>query len=185
MSKVSKSALLGALLLASCAASSTHHTAPGCCESADLSASEELSALLASRDFRELPYERMASGHALVHVSINGSTPRRFVCDTGSGATLIFPSLAAELGLNPESSGHRAGGIGGEGMEMSSVAIDSLTIQGVEFNDELISVLDLSHLNQQFEAVGEMPIEGIIGAPWMAKHEVVLNTPANTMFARP
>ncbi len=183
MFKATRSALLGGLLLAAC--QGTHHTAHGQGEPTDLGVSEELSALLTSRDFRELPYERMASGHALVHVSINGSTPRRFVCDTGSGATLIFPSLAAELGLTPKSMGHRAGGIGGEGMEMSSVAIESLTIQGVEFNDKRISVLDLSHLNQQFEAVGEQPIEGIIGAPWMAKHEVVLNTPADTMFAKP
>ena len=132
-----------------------------------------------------IEFDRMDTGHALLQVSINGSDPRRFICDSGSGATLVFPSLAEELGLVPKSNGRRAGGIGGKSMELKTVNIESLAISGVEFSDRQISVLDLSHLNRQFTAVGEEPIEGIIGAPWLIEHEVVLDEPANTMFAKP
>ena len=184
MTRAPLAILLTCLLTTACARSSVTGGLSVAAQP-EITSSEELEALLLSRDFEKIALERMATGHSLVHVSINGSTPRRFVCDTGSGATLVFPALAEELGLLPESTGHSAGGIGGQGMELLNIEIDSLAVGGVRFSDRELLVLDLSHLNQQFEAAGEDPIEGIIGAPWLTAHEVVLDIPANALFARP
>lgn len=177
--------LLACLLNSSCQTAGTGGELADAQILAELNSSEAIERVLLSRGFEKVEFDRMATGHALLLVRINGSDPQRFICDSGSGASIMFPALAEELGLTATSNGSRAGGIGGQGMELKTVGIESLSIGGVEFSDRTFSVLDLSHLNRQFSAAGEAPIQGIIGAPWLSSHEVVIDEAANTLFARP
>ena len=146
--------------------------------------SEALEELLVGQGFHRVELSRMSTSHFLLHVSINGSEPRRFVCDTGAGVSTLFPSYAAELGLEPIDTGETASGVGGGGLAISRVAIDSLQIGDATFSDRELALIDLSYLNQQFVAAGEEPVAGIIGAPWLIEHEAVIDIPAGALYAK-
>src|SRR5690242_13427612 len=53
---------------------------------------------------------RLTNGHQIiVAVSVNHSAPYNFLLDTGTEVTMVDPSVAAELHLNPQSSTAVAG----------------------------------------------------------------------------
>lgn len=131
--------------------------------------------VLASRGYVTVPLERMTTSHLVVMVRINHSNPMRFVLDTGAGVNVVFPTLIEQLGLTPTDTGDTAGGVGGSGFAMQSVGISSLTLGEHEFQDKSIMVMDFSHLNDQFSAVGEDPVHGIIGSPWLIEHKGVID----------
>ncbi|MEM7243937.1 MAG: retropepsin-like aspartic protease [Acidobacteriota bacterium] len=147
--------------------------------------SDGLQRFARAHGYQAIELERMATGHLLLEVSINDDTPRRFVCDTGSNATVVFPALAKELGLASQALETTAGGLGGAEMELRLTVADSMTISGVRFEEPELLVLDLSSINMQFESVGERPIEGILGADWLDLHEAVIHLPSNRLFVRP
>lgn len=183
-SAVFKSLLLLVLTanLASCASPPT--SAPSPVPASPL-VDETLGELLKRQGYRALELGRMSTGHLLLEVSINGETPERFICDTGAGGTFVLPELAERLGLIEERSRETGGGVGGGGMEIRSTTVERVVIGEVEFSDREFLVMDFSHVNQQFEAVGEARVEGIIGADWLDRHQAVLDLGSRRLYVRP
>lgn len=142
----------------------------------------KLGDLLAVRGYEPLEFSRMTTGHLILAVELDGSGPRRFVCDTGASGTFIVPEVAKELGLAVEDSSETGGGLGGGGMQIQSTEVDRLVVDGVEFSDRSVLIIDLSHINQQFSAVGEQPIDGIIGADWLDRNRAILDFKTDTLY---
>ncbi|SHH31237.1 retropepsin-like aspartic protease [Ferrimonas marina] len=148
-------------------------------------AADALGEQLEEMGYAVAPLTRMRSGHLVAEVKINGSEPMRFVCDSGSGATLITPQTSQRLQLQSEDTGSTAAGVGGQGLQVDSAEISSFQIGGKALPMEVILVVDISHVNAQFVVAGEQPIEGIIGSDWMKAHQVLLDVAHGRMFFKP
>ncbi len=80
-------------------------------------------------------------GRVMTHVMINGKGPFRFVIDTGASRSTLAPHLARALGLT-HSKGRNVmlNGVTGAA-EVPTVAIDSLEIGALKFQDQHLPVI--------------------------------------------
>ena len=65
-----------------------------------------------------LPFD-FSSGELVVSASINGGPPRRFIIDSGAGMSVLLPSVAKELKLEPK--GELNAGAGPHGIHLAIV----------------------------------------------------------------
>src|SRR5262249_43842777 len=77
----------------------------------------------------------------LMRVSVNGSTPLRFIFDSGASASAISSKRASELGLKTK--GKFQGDATGGKIEASSVEGVELTVQGAKVSNQTIAVIPL------------------------------------------
>lgn len=97
------------------------------------------------------------NNHIYVEAKLNGRGPFLVLCDTG-GANVITPTIADQLGLEPEGA-FEARGAGDESEKVSMVKVDSLTIGDVTIRDQLFIVFPL----ESFSAIEGVPQSGLIG----------------------
>ncbi len=130
----------------------------------------------------EIPLERAITGHLFVNVWVDDRHELRMVCDSGSGGTLVLPAAAKRLSSEQEETDVMAGGVGGGNLSVSSIVVDKLKIGSFEERDVPLLVVDVSHVNQQFESVGVEAIDGIIGSDWMAEKHALIDIAGSRMF---
>jgi hypothetical protein len=97
------------------------------------------------------------NNHIYVEIELNGRGPYLVLCDTG-GANVITPTIADQLGLEPEGA-FEARGAGDDSEKVSMVKVDSLTIGDVTIRDQLFIVFPL----ESFSAIEGVPQSGLIG----------------------
>lgn len=113
--------------------------------------------------------------YARVHV---GTRDYNFLVDTGAQGIVLDSHVAAEQGLRPQ--GHlevagiaRTGGLG-------IAKLDAIQIGGATLAVRTVSILDLRGTTGRFNA------DGVLGYPFFASAEVMIDPIANTMtFAKP
>jgi len=120
-----------------------------------------------------LPLERSPLG--LLHVSgtINGS-PITLLIDTGANVSLLDAAWVAGQGLAGERT--ESGTIGCvtvNGIDM--IDVDCLELGAIRMEGIRLAVVDLSHVNRQFEQSGSPTIGGILGADVLAERSAVID----------
>ncbi len=100
---------------------------------------------------------KLLNNHIYVDIKLNGRGPYRVICDTG-GANIITPTLAAELGLEPEGT-LQGRGAGEASEDVGLVTIDSLTVGDVTLAGQLFMVFPL----EPFSNVEGVDQYGLIG----------------------
>jgi PDZ domain/Aspartyl protease len=103
-----------------------------------------------------VPFQ-LLNNHIYVDVKLNGKGPFRMLCDTG-GLAIVFPKLAATLGLQPVGA-LQGGGVGEGAEDVALVKMDSLEVGGVVLHDPLFAVLPLA----DFDRVEGVEQNGLIG----------------------
>lgn len=95
--------------------------------------------------------------HIYLQVTVNAEK-KLWVLDSGAGATVIDKSFADELGLEEE------GEFKGQGvnntLELAFVTLPGMKVEGIEFDEQRVVSLDLSHL---FKQLGDLEVGGILG----------------------
>ena len=47
-----------------------------------------------------------------------------------------------------------------------------------------IAVIDIGHVNDQFKAIGEKPVEGIIGSDWLTEQGALIDVKGLRLFVK-
>lgn len=131
--------------------------------------------------FRLIRLERNGC-HPVCSITING-TKARFVVDTGASHTVMDLNRihqfvnAAAIQLNPELST----GLGTSSMQSSMVKIKALQLDKKELKKFKMILLDLSHINNTYQALGFPPIDGVIGTDILNKFKATISFASKTI----
>lgn len=104
----------------------------------------------------ELPF-RLINNHIYLDVRLNGKGPYRLLFDSG-GANVVTPTLAAELGLEPEGA-LQGRGVGEQSEDVGLVKVETLSVGDVTLDDQVFAVFPL----EPFSDVEGVPQYGLVG----------------------
>lgn len=131
-----------------------------------------------------VPFETGPNEMAILFpAEVNGRGPYRFLLDTGASGSVIFPPLAAELGLSGSEAEAKAVSVLGD-LAAQVVTLDSLTALGHTRHAVMAAVIDLVDFTNT--ATG-MRVDGILGYTFLkdfvveidyAAHRISLTLPA-------
>lgn len=114
-----------------------------------------------------IPVELERTNH--VSVSVDSPVgPLHFFVDSGASTTVLTEQTADALGI--------ASPLG------VPVNAAGLSVGGIDIAPSLTVVIDLDATNLGLAASGEQPIDGILGAPFLAAHDAVLVYPESTLY---
>ena len=116
------------------------------------------------------------SSHIVLGGSVNGHACR-IILDTGASRTVAdaafiqaaFPEMALEANDQPSA------GLGTNTMESHFIMVDEITVGEKILPGQLIAVLDLSHVNQTYEALGMPAVQLILGNDILKKHKAIID----------
>lgn len=99
----------------------------------------------------------LINNHIYLDVRLNGKGPYRLLFDSG-GANVLTPTLAGELGLEPEGA-LQGRGVGEKSEDVGLVEVESLSVGDVTLSDQMFAVFPL----EPFSEVEGVPQYGLIG----------------------
>lgn len=114
-----------------------------------------------------IPVELERTNHVSVSVD-SPAGPLHFFVDSGASTTVLTEQTAAALGLTSPN------GV--------PVTPTGLSVGGFAIAPSLTVIVDLDATNAGLAASGEQPIDGILGAPFLAAHDAVLVYPESTLY---
>lgn len=123
-----------------------------------------------------IPLERVGSLF-VISSHLNHSRDVRLILDTGASHTILFPSLASELGLllDPQSRMVTLKTAGGP-VQARMVQVDSIRLAEAEVQNSLAAVYELP----------DMPpgVEGLLGPSFLSQFEVTVDAARNQLHLR-
>jgi hypothetical protein len=114
-----------------------------------------------------LPLQFVNHHQMIVRVSVNHSGPYRFLLDSGAQITLVDPSLAAELHLEPE--GKEVVANAGSSQSAISVHVDLLEAGSHAITGQRVLVYDVHNL------FGTQDVQGVLGEDFLAHFDVLID----------
>lgn len=115
------------------------------------------------------------------HLMMNAKIGRkkiRLLVDTGASKT-VFDATRLKKILGPENydfthSENLSTGLGTNKMQSQTSVLKSVKIGSVKLKDLDIVVLDLSHVNESYQLIGEKGIDGVLGSDMLSNFEAVI-----------
>lgn len=104
----------------------------------------------------EVPFY-LINNHIYLDVRLNGKGPYRLLFDSG-GANVVTPTVAGELGLEPEGA-LQGRGVGEKSEDVGLVKVEALSVGDVTLKDQLFAVFPL----ESFGDIEGVPMYGLIG----------------------
>jgi len=113
--------------------------------------------------------------HMMVNGKING-TNIRLLIDTGASKSVFDKNrISAILGNSDfESMEQLSTGLGTNTMQSEMVDIKSFSIGNIEIKESPIVILDLSHVNESYDMIGDRGIDGVLGSDFLQYHNAVI-----------
>ena len=113
--------------------------------------------------------------HLMVNGEINGNSIRLLV-DTGASKSVFDKNRISEILGNEdfESMEQLSTGLGTNTMQSEMADIDSFSIGKVVIKDSPVVILDLSHVNESYEMIGDKGIDGVLGSDFLEYHNAVI-----------
>ena len=129
-------------------------------------------------NMRETPIKLIESAHIVLTGQLNGVTGT-FLLDTGATHCCINACDIDTFKLETEKSEVDAAGAGADGIK-TKTSHDNVFSLGrfynkFKSNDITIIVMDLTHVNVALNNYGAEPINGIIGAEFLIKHDAIID----------
>lgn len=120
--------------------------------------------------------------HLLMEVLINDK-PARMLIDTGASQTVLDKNRALQFigDLEVEASDTLSKGLGTDSMESFNVELHSMTFGELKITDQKVVLLDLVHVNTSYEAMGEAPVDGVLGGEILKEYKAVIDYGAGTI----
>jgi hypothetical protein len=120
--------------------------------------------------------------HLLVNVLLNG-IPGAMLLDTGASRTIFDQQRI--LRFIPEAvmipADKTSTGLGTDSMLSHYATLDSFEIGNLKLEHLEIVLLDLVHVNQSYEKIGLMAIDGVLGSDLLAAYDAVINYKKQTL----
>ena len=114
--------------------------------------------------------------HLQVKIKINGKIANAII-DTGASKT-VFDKTRIEHFLKKETlteHDRMSTGLGTASMQSHSVMLNKLSVGKLDILDYHGVVLDLSHVNQTYVAIGLKPIDAVVGSDIMQEYKAVID----------
>lgn len=110
--------------------------------------------------------------HCFVNVRIN-NVKARFILDTGASRTVLDLNFIKDLNLGEklEKLDEKATGLGTNTMEGHKLKIEKIKIGKLIIKNYEAGILDLSHVNFSYHAVGMPKINGALGSDIMNEYK--------------
>lgn len=144
-----------------------------------------LDTFLANKGFTKLCFQKLASQHAIVEVSVNGFKSN-FIIDSGASVSVINNSDVSKFRLIPASgiANVQATGVGGK-VTTQSFMLDIFKIDQLKIKNKHIVAMDLSHIVDALTTVSDKEINGVIGQDILTRHKAVIDIASNTLYLMP
>jgi predicted aspartyl protease len=110
----------------------------------------------------------------VMELSVDESTPLKFIFDTGAGGTIINESTADSLGIVGDEAVPREGATGMAEIVQSTDHI--VYVEDTSFQDVTLGIADIDHIEKR---IG-MPIDGVIG--WLILSQYAVRIDYDTML---
>ena len=116
--------------------------------------------------------------HLMIEAKVNGKAVRMLV-DTGASKTVFdktrLQSLVEEgADEHYEDLEQLSTGLGTNSMQGQVAELDSFKFGEVEIKDFPVVVLDMDHVNQSYEMLGDRGIDGVLGSDILKKYDAVI-----------
>jgi hypothetical protein len=116
--------------------------------------------------------------HIFIDAVINGGSARLLV-DTGASRTVFDEERIRAFLLKKN---HRfkkfsklSTGLGTNTMKSHSIVLDEFRLGDTFFNDYQAVVLNMEHVNQSYQMLGEKQIDGVLGGDLLQKLKIVVD----------
>lgn len=134
---------------------------------------EVLERTLGATGYSRIDLHRSGTGQLLAAARLGGED-LLMILDSGASATVVDQASAQRLGLTELVAGEGAAGAGGR-LETHVVDVGSVSFGDVAVPVEKVFVMDLSHVNDQLLAVGERPVDGVIGSDILSQRAALID----------
>ncbi len=138
--------------------------------------------ILSTEGYEVLKLHKMKTGHLTTTIRVNGK-PCVFLVDTGGGGTLIDISKKDKFGLQSLGKRDYAAGIGSVSSLFRTTAV--LQLNGKEFKQEVLFLMDISYLNTEFKKTKGREVDGVLGTDFLERHHAVIDYPHSKMYLHP
>lgn len=114
--------------------------------------------------------------HLLINVKIN-SKKVTLVLDTGASQTVLDFETANSFTKNKAEQLHEASstGVGGEPLQSHMLTLEKFKIGQVLIRNNLFVLLDLQHVNAQYEKMNKPVIHGVLGGDILNTYHAAIN----------
>ena len=176
---IARAVALGTCLaLAACEAPRTGATAPG---PPGKRAEGPLATSLCQLGLSPVPMRRLATGHQVADVTLNGR-PGVFVVDSGANISVLDARRAERFALRPDpTTGAYALGLGG-GLRARAWRVETFAVGAIDTRQKRIMTADLGNMIAVLGQAGKQPIDGIVGQDVLRAHRGVIDVAGSTLF---
>ncbi len=143
-----------------------------------------LSAYLLQHEYCAIQAALTPTQHFIVPIKINHAQESIFIIDCGASHSCLDKAAAEKIGLPLTISLDKAAGLGGIEMEKSETLLEQLCIGHCYFNNLSFAVLDLAHVNEALQVVGQSAIDGILGNDILLKSDAILDFKQAILFIK-
>lgn len=114
--------------------------------------------------------------HLLVKVKLNNKW-FTLVIDTGASQTVLDYHIAREISRNQARHLENASstGVGGEPLQSHLLQIEKFKIGDITILDNYFILLDLQHVNSQYEKIGKWRVQGVLGGDILNGYQAVID----------
>lgn len=142
---------------------------------------QRLSSLLRKKGYIRLPLTKVASGHYICTVILNGVSGN-FIIDTGASHSCVAWDKEAYYKLNATISEKQAATASSQGVDTKHSEGNHIQLGSWERQNQDIVLIDLSSVDTALEQFEVAPVDGILGADLFHKAKAVLDYRHNGLY---
>jgi len=150
---------------------------------APASCPDSLAVFLGGQGFSAIELSQNTAKQFEVEAKLNGTVPLLLVVDTGASMSMLDRDKLEAAGLEWEKTAIELSGFGGT-QKLYSAQIANLAIGGAETGPMSIFGADLSDLQATQKRIGSRPVDGLIGADFLARYSAVIEVKHSMLYLR-
>lgn len=118
----------------------------------------------------------LAGWHLLIKLKLNNK-PALLILDTGASQTVLDYHIASTISKNKAKRLDDASstGVGGEQLQSHLLKVEKFTIGDVTVHDQYFVLLDLQHVNAQYQKIGKYKIHGVLGGDILNNFDAIID----------
>lgn len=133
-----------------------------------------LSILLKHKGYVRVPLKKVASGHYICSIVLNGVSGN-FIVDTGASHTCVSCDKEVTFKLNVSSTKQQAATASSTDMETRQSQDNVLKVGAWEGQQFEVILFDMTSVNSALEKLGVTTVDGILGADVLERTKAVLD----------
>ena len=142
---------------------------------------QRLSSLLRKKGYTRIPLTKVASGHYICTVTLNGVSGL-FIVDTGASHSCVAWNKETLFKLTATASDQQAATASSQGVDTKHSEGNHIQLGSWERQNQDIVLIDLSSVDAALEQFEVAPVDGIIGGDLLHKAKAVLDYRRNGLY---